>query len=1049
MSIQIIDNQSEEASVKTFLEKTLPVTSSLDIATGYFEIGSLLILDGKWQKLDKIRILFGDEVTERTQNVFEKMLQELSKRIDNGIEKEKEQNEFLTGVPAIIDALKTGKIECRIYSRTKFHAKSYILYYNAETAKIVEQAKKLNPDVQLASKFALVGSSNFTGPGLTRNIELNTQFHDDEDVSKLQVWYNEMWNNADLLTEAVLKVIEKHVKEYSPFDVYLRSMFEYYKSQEQSVSAWEQTESIVFPILAQYQKDGYNNLIKISNKYGGSFLCDGVGLGKTYIGLMLLERFVKKERKNVVLIVPAAARVSVWEEKIKDTIPEIFEGFYPFKIINHTDLIAESHADEINQIKEYAEVIIIDEAHHFRNRASSSYRKLYEIMGNGAKKQLYMLTATPLNNSFMDLQHLIELFTQRKENHFAIPPLGIHNLTQYFRNLEKQLQETEYAVSGNLNTQAIQTSDLFCKDKLISELVVQRSRAYVRKSLSNDSDILFPDRLPPIVGKYSLRRSYQSLIDDFTRAFDRKNKDGKTVVLLSLAVYSPFGEDYYHGPETNKLVTGRQQQIVSLMRLLMLKRFESSAAAFQETCIRILLRLKKFIDDYKSEGNEKRIEKFYVKNQEIFGYVEQYLSEHGTSEEEEEEDLPDYVWNMDNYDMDGNLIKLDVKDFDIPAILDDTMDDIDVLAEFIDDIRKVNPDDDDKIKTLISILKEDERIKNKKLIIFTEYTATAQYIEAQLQKAGFTNIQEIDGSTGDKKRGIIKTFAPYYNYVDPSTISKEDDIKILIATDVLAEGLNLQDAQCLINYEIHWNPVRLMQRIGRVDRRRDAKIEDKLIADHPELKADRKNAYIWNFLPPEELNSLLSLYKTVTKKTLRISLVFGIEGKQLLSDKDDYQALHDFNADYEGVESASEEMALEYQSLMEKYPRYQQNTEKLPKRIFSGKAPAGYKGVFFCFKLPTKNDNNEWTVEEGICKWVFLNTETKDIEEDTFKMWKIIQCIEEEQRMFHITDVQFREYNNTVKRYLDRYYMQKMQVPLIDKNGKPLKMQLVTWMQIE
>lgn len=1042
MSIQIIDNQSKETSVKVFLEKTLPVTSSLDIATGYFEIGSLLLLDGKWQKLDKIRILFGDEVTVRTSKVFEQMLQELSARIDNGIEYDKENDEFLTGVPSIIDALKKGQIECRVYKHSKFHAKSYILYFNESTSSVLNT-------LNVSNKFALVGSSNFTKPGLTQNIELNTQFHDGEDVTKLQTWFNGMWDNAEPLNEAVLNVIEKHVKEYTPFDVYFRSMFEYYKSQEQSVSEWEQKDSKIFPILAQYQKDGYNNLVKIANKYGGSFLCDGVGLGKTYIGLMLLERFVKKERKNVVLIVPAAARISVWEEKIKDTIPEIFEGFYPFKIINHTDLIAESHADEIKQIQEYAEIIIIDEAHHFRNRSSSSYRKLFEIMSNGSKKQLYMLTATPLNNSFMDLQHLIELFSLRKEDHFAVPPLGINSLTAYFRNLEKQLQESEYAVSGNLNTQAIQSSALFSKDKLISELVVQRSRAYVRKSLSKDSEILFPDRQSPIVGKYSLRKSYQDLIDDFVRAFERKNKDGKTVVLLSLAVYSPFGEEYYHGKENNKLVTGRQQQIVSLMRLLMLKRFESSAAAFQETCIRILLRLKKFVDDFKDEGNSRRIEKFYAKNQDIFEYVEQYLNEHGTSENEIDEDLPDYVWNTDNYDIDGNLIKLDIKDFDIPSILEDTMDDIDVLADFIEDIKKVNPDEDDKINTLIQILKEDERVKNKKIIIFTEYTATAQYIESRLKKAGFTNIQEIDGSTGDKKRGIIKTFAPYYNYVDPSTIKKEDDIKILIATDVLAEGLNLQDAQCLINYEIHWNPVRLMQRIGRVDRRRDAKIEALLLQDHPELKAYRKNAYIWNFLPPDELNSLLSLYKTVTQKTLRISLVFGIEGKQLLSEEDNYQALQDFNAEYEGSESASEEMALEFQSLMEKYPQYQNNAEKLPKRIFSGKNPQGTKGIFFCFKLPTKNDSNEWTVEDGICKWIFLNTETNKIEEDPFKIWKIIQCIEKESRMLHITIEQFTEYRNTVKRHLDRFYMRQMQVPVADKNGKSLKMQLITWMQIE
>lgn len=134
MAIQIIDNQNEEQSVKAFLEKTLPATSSLDIATGYFEVGSLLLLDGKWQKLEKIRILFGDEVTARTNKVFEQMLKELSRRIDNGIEEDKEKDEFLTGVPSVIAALKSGKIECRVCNHSKFHAKSYILYFNESTS---------------------------------------------------------------------------------------------------------------------------------------------------------------------------------------------------------------------------------------------------------------------------------------------------------------------------------------------------------------------------------------------------------------------------------------------------------------------------------------------------------------------------------------------------------------------------------------------------------------------------------------------------------------------------------------------------------------------------------------------------------------------------------------------------------------------------------------------------------------------------------------------------------------------------------------------------
>ena len=143
----------------------------------------------------------------------------------------------------------------------------------------------------------------------------------------------------------------------------------------------------------------------------------------------------------------------------------------------------------------------------------------------------------------------------------------------------------------------------------------------------------------------------------------------------------------------------------------------------------------------------------------------------------------------------------------------------------------------------------------------------------------------------------LKTFDDH----TPKTIT--DEIQILIATDVLAEGLNLQDAACLINYELHWNPVRLMQRIGRVDRRRNHLIEESLLSDHPELIDDRQNVYYWNFLPPTELEQLLSLYSTVSQKTLRISKTFGVEGKQLLTPDDDYDALKDFNSAYEGIES--------------------------------------------------------------------------------------------------------------------------------------------------
>ena len=163
----------------------------------------------------------------------------------------------------------------------------------------------------------------------------------------------------------------------------------------------------------------------------------------------------------------------------------------------------------MNQISEQAEIVIIDEAHHFRNRASNRYRKLFDMMGNGPRKQMFMLTATPINNSFLDLQHLIELFTQRQEDYFAAAPLGIHSLTGHFKKMEAKL-----TCSGTSADNATDiTDDIFRKDPLVNQLVVQRSRAYVKKSLSaaEGSNVMFSVRQPPFVANYSMRNSYGKL----------------------------------------------------------------------------------------------------------------------------------------------------------------------------------------------------------------------------------------------------------------------------------------------------------------------------------------------------------------------------------------------------------------------------------------------------------------------------------------------------------------------------------------------------------
>ncbi|WP_022778291.1 helicase-related protein [Butyrivibrio sp. AE3009] len=1025
--LYIVDNSNEEQTVKKYLKEWCPISKQMDIATGYLEIGGLLSLDEDWQKLDKIRVILGNQVTKRTKDVIDQAVKVLLEKLNESINTEHEKNEFLLGVPAVLDALKSRKIECRVYDKNKFHAKAYITYFKDDYKAQFPTAMNV-PD-----GYALVGSSNFTAPGLNQNIELNVQIRDD--VHQLQNWFEKHWDEGEDITEAILEVIENHCKEYSPYDVYLRSMYEFFKNREETVSEWENNDSVIYKGLSQYQRDGYNSLIQIANHYSGAFLCDGVGLGKTFVGLMLIERFVKKERKNVVLMVPAAARVSVWETTIKKYIPEILEGFYPFKIINHTDLLLEKNEYLMEQISQQAEIVVIDEAHHFRNRSSNRYRKLFEMMATGRQKQMFMLTATPINNSFLDLQHLIELFTHRQDDFFREAPLGIHSLSGHFKKMEARLS----AMTGTNVSDSIDISDdIFRGDVLVNELVVQRSRAYVKKSLSKEEGdkVLFSNRQAPSVVNYSLRKSYGSLIDHFVNSFYRKDKKtGKNLPILALAVYSPYEETYFIGDKSkiDDMAFGRQQQVVNLMRQLLLKRFESSVEAFAETCIRIYARLRKFVIDYKDYGNKNQLERFLAKQEEICEFVDTFIENNmNDTVEELEDDLPEYVWNVDE--------TINVEDFDIRAMLDDTLLDMDVLAEFIKDIKEIKPENDDKIQELVRTLREEDHLAGKKVIIFTEFRATAQYIYKELVRCGFKNIAEVDGQSKVNRHELVQRFAPYYN--DKSSSEVKDEIDVLVATDVLAEGLNLQDASCLINYELHWNPVRLMQRIGRVDRRRNAEVEDKLLKDHPELAKDRANAYYWNFLPPTELEQLLSLYQTVSKKTLRISKTFGIEGKKLLTPEDDYEALKEFNSQYEGATSTDEEMALAYQDLLADNPDYETLVNALPKKMFSGKAVSTRAGYFFCYELPTKRLDGSWSDGDGLYRWYMLDSETGDISEQVYEIWHAIKCSVEELRKLNITEDDFGSAKKALDSYIKKTYMRAVQAPL------GVRPRLVTWMQI-
>jgi hypothetical protein len=271
------------------------------------------------------------------------------------------------------------------------------------------------------------------------------------------------------------------------------------------------------------------------------------------------------------------------------------------------------------------------------------------------------------------------------------------------------------------------------------------------------------------------------------------------------------------------------------------------------------------------------------------------------------------------------------------------------------------------------------------------------------------------------------------------------EIRVLIATDVLSEGLNLQDASRMINYDIHWNPVRLMQRIGRVDRRMNPAVEEQLVADHPELAAGRGKIAFWNFLPPDELNAILTLYTKVTQKTLMISKTLGIEGKKLLTPDDDYEALKEFNHAYEGTRTAIEDMHLEYQALLQQDPDLEAHLLQLPGGVFSGRKrlSRGARGVFFCYALPALDkETGEFTEAAGTARWYLYDLDRDVILDEPGEIVGSIRSKPNTPRRCSIDEKTLVDARAKLEKHLKNTYLKRVDAPI------GVKPTLKCWMEL-
>ena len=1010
----LIDNVDGNTLLKA-LESLLVESVSLDIATGTFEIGAFLSLGEKWRHLDGIRLLMGDETTKRTKDHLIKALQEVT---DDNIESVKERDDTLHGLAAVRDAIREGQIAVRVYDKAKFHAKLNLMH--AQNSSRVD--------------FATLGSSNFTNPGLTQNVELNSFITDPTHIEKLNEWYDTRWEEASEVKAELLRTIERHLKEYPPFTVYAKALHTYFRGREKPADEWEENESVIYQTLSQYQKDGYHAALQIADTWNGALICDGVGSGKTYIGLMLLERYLR-ENKRVLLITPKSVAESVWnsqvDRQLRSKYGRLLREHYDIKL--HTDLGRQGRIseDDLKYFQEHKDVIIIDEAHHFRNPSSNRGQLLTELAEN---KKLYLLTATPINNSIYDIYHLINYFAQNNRKHFA--SIGKHDFRRHFRDIERQIEN-----EGTEIIEQVEEDDLLRQDPVLKQILIQRSRKYIKDAeMASGTHILFPERIIHPTVEYSLRRVYRTLYDELRDAFDRHDP------FLNLAIYNTVR--YHKNPE--RQIENRQKQIIGLIRTLVLKRLESSWRAFEATIENLLLKMAEWLERYAPE----RFRMWEGTNTRWWGVVQKHirerLQEDGILTQNTLEPLFNSIASNPTEEEDG-LASIETEndfipeDHDLDRLFGDVVDDMNFLTGLLSRIYRLfyadqvgnEPDTekDDKIQQLLKLVKEHA---NEKVLIFTEFCDTARYLYTQLQHAGFKDIEQIDSRREVNREEIIERFSPYYNEKSPEDVVP---VQTLITTDVLAEGLNLQDASIIINYDLHWNPVRLMQRIGRLDRRLDPEIEAQLNRKDPTV-------HVWNFLPPEELDIILKLRERVDGKILRINRTLGIEGKFVSPDDPD-ETIRLFNERYEGTENTEELMNLERQRISESYPELWRQLPKLPLRLFSGKditdepppflnrdgAPipierVGIGGIFCCYEMPN-----------GEIKWYFYDADEDEVFDNVEAIWPEIRCAKDTMRWTENGPGGLVDARKRIERHI-RAYLRDIQAPM---GAKP---KLVAWMEI-
>ena len=649
--------------------------------------------------------------------------------------------------------------------------------------------------------------------------------------------FEELWNDEKKLqnvTEIVLDSISTAYRENSPDFIYFFTLYnifnEFLEDISEDVLPNEATgfkQSKIWNLLYNFQKDAALAIINKLEKYNGCILADSVGLGKTFTALAVIK-YYENRNKSVLVLCPKKLSENWNTYKGNYINNPIAEDRLRYDVLYHTDLSREhgkSNGIDLDRLNwgNY-DLVVVDESHNFRNGGEVSgedakenrYLKLMnKVIRAGVRTKVLMLSATPVNNRFIDLKNQLALAYEGDSAQINEKLDTSTSIDEIFRRAQKAFNVWSRLPAEERTTDALLKMLDFDFFEVLDSVTIARSRRHIEKYYDTTDIGKFPERLKPI----SLRPCLTDLGDAINY-----NQIYELLISLNLSIYTPTYyimasrlskyEDLTHNKGTSLTQKGREEGIRRLMSINLLKRLESSVYAFRLTIDRVYQLIQSTIETIHA----------YQSGEQILDLQE--LSD------ADEFDLDDQ--NTDYFSV-GRKIKIDLADMDYLSWLRDLEKDADNLQLLSLMIGDITPEHDTKLQTLLNLIRDKQEHPinsgNRKIIIFTAFSDTADYLYQQVApfvKQNFgLNTAEVTGTVDGRTtiprlradlNTVLTCFSPISKGRDILMPGRTEELDILIATDCISEGQNLQDCDYLINYDIHWNPVRIIQRFGRIDR---------------------------------------------------------------------------------------------------------------------------------------------------------------------------------------------------------------------------------------